>query len=214
MISIYEEYLEKWNGKDLVPIDREELYKLVRDCPIDANLNFLDVSRIADMSDMFRDTIFNGQIGDWDVSNVNDMYLMFEYSKFNQPINDWDVSNVEYMRSMFEYSKFDQPIGDWTMSNINYIWSMFYKSEFKSKLINTNIPITEFVDKTELMITPDQLRDNIKIPLKQWCKDNWDIIVKNELYVNILSHYVYNHIDDDEKKFEMISKHNLTQFEI
>ena len=60
------------------------------------SLNWLDVSEISDMSDLF--TLFcgpyNGDISKWDVSNVTKMTKMFSFSYFNGDISQWDVSNV------------------------------------------------------------------------------------------------------------------------
>jgi len=100
------------------------------------------------------------------------------------------------------------------VSNVGEIELMFYRSQFKSELPKHRNTLIDFVDTSELQITPTQLQDNIKIPLKQWCEDNWGMITENILYTNILHHYVFNFVDDEEKKFEIISKHNLTQFEI
>ena len=60
------------------------------------SLNWLDVSEISDMSDLF--TLFcgpyNGDISKWDVSNVTKMTKMFSFSYFNGDISQWDVTNV------------------------------------------------------------------------------------------------------------------------
>lgn len=69
------------------------------------DLNFIDVSRIKDMSGLFSDkyglNCFNGDISKWNISSVEDMSGMFAYSKFNQDISDWDVSNVKDTMDMF-----------------------------------------------------------------------------------------------------------------
>ena len=81
-----------------------------------ANLNWLDVSSIKDMSCIFKDTAFNGDISEWDVSNVINMESMFEYSSFNQDISNWNVDNVKYTRFIF----YNCPIKDEYKPNFNY----------------------------------------------------------------------------------------------
>jgi len=48
----------------------------------------LDVSRVTDMSQLFRNTSgFNEPLGNWNVSNVSNISFMFlEASSFNQPL--------------------------------------------------------------------------------------------------------------------------------
>ena len=84
-----------------------------------ANLNWIDTSRITDMSYLFMELHFNGDISNWDVSNVENMYSMFAGSNFNSNISNWDVSKVKDMRYMFQNTPFKQNISNWDVSNIS-----------------------------------------------------------------------------------------------
>ena len=68
-----------------------------------ANLNWIDTSKLVDMNCLFKDKInFNGDISEWDVSNVKNMSDMFAGCRqFNQDISNWNVDNVRYTRFMF-----------------------------------------------------------------------------------------------------------------
>ena len=93
-----------------------------------------DVSNVKSMECMFMNSYFNGDISKWDVSNAENMECMFANSKFNQDISRWDVSNVETMRSMFEDSKFNSDISRWTPRKLRYADNMFAKSKFNRDL--------------------------------------------------------------------------------
>jgi len=57
---------------------KNELKRIIMSSPTNADLNYLDVSKISDMSYLFRKSEFNGNISEWDVSNVK-LNLMVTY---------------------------------------------------------------------------------------------------------------------------------------
>ena len=129
----------------LRPTTKEELkdiieHELDKQGP-DADLNFIDVSGITDMSNLFVNmdknisnlikssmNIRNIKIDQWDVSNVKDMSMMFYgCENFNCDLSKWDVSNVYNMRNMFEEcSKFNSDLSKWDVSNVTSGSKMFF----------------------------------------------------------------------------------------
>lgn len=80
---------------------------------VDADLNFIDTSKITDMSRLFEGlNVRNIKIDKWDVSNVTDMsYMFFMCEDFNADLSNWNVSNVTDMSDMFRYAlKFNSDI--------------------------------------------------------------------------------------------------------
>lgn len=122
----------------IVAKDKEHLKKLIKDAmkknSFACDLNFIDVSNITDMSDLFSYSKFNGDISKWNVSNVTNMRSMFCKSAFNGDISKWNVSNVVYMDSMFCASLFDKDISKWNVSNVVSMNSMFSCSIFNKNI--------------------------------------------------------------------------------
>ena len=123
-------------GAEVVTVKtRNELSKLIektmKEKGPNCDLNFIDVSKITDMSDLFVKSDFNGDISGWNVSGVKDMALMFLDSSFNQDISGWYVSNVKDMSRMFDGSKFTGDISKWDVSGVKDMIGMFEKSKLE-----------------------------------------------------------------------------------
>ena len=88
-------------SEKVIARDSEHLKQLIKETieqeGPNCDLNFIDVSQVTDMSDLFSWSPFNGDISRWNVSNVTNMAWMFNGSKFNGDISKWDVSNVTDM---------------------------------------------------------------------------------------------------------------------
>ena len=77
------------------------------------DLNFIDTSKITDMSWLFENVKHNFDISSWDVSNAKDMSYMFQFCyDLNCDLSSWNVSNVLDMRDMF-YGCNKITIPDW-----------------------------------------------------------------------------------------------------
>ena len=134
--------------KELVDIIQNTCKKKGWNC----DLNFIDTSKITDMSGLFSDfpscfgghdlENFNGDISKWNTSNVTNMFSMFDgaTNTFNQPLDKWDVSNVTDMSYIFEEAKkFNQPLNNWNISKVTSMSGMFKKA------ISFNQPLNNWI---------------------------------------------------------------------
>ena len=65
------------------------------------DLNFIDTSKITDMSKLFMSCEYDFDVSSWDVSNVTNMSQMFYFCvNFNCDLSGWDVSNVKILKAM------------------------------------------------------------------------------------------------------------------
>lgn len=110
----------------------------------DADLNFIDVSLVTDMSGLFENTgyeIRNIKIDEWDTSNVTNMsHMFYNCTDLNcDGIGDWDVSNVIDMTEIFYGCKqFNCDLSNWNLSSLKYSDGMFL---YAHKLEPNNRPI-------------------------------------------------------------------------
>lgn len=95
--------------------------RIVVDLPVVLNLNFLDVSKVTDMSRLFADSFYVSVSYAWNCSIAVD-------------ISEWDVSNVTNMSHMLDTPRVDfGDLSKWNMDKVTDKTHMFYdpKDEFK-----------------------------------------------------------------------------------
>ena len=143
--------------------DRRSLKKLIIDFieyfGYKCNLNWIDVSNITNMDNLFEDSEFTGDISQWDVSNVTTMDMIFCGSKFNGDISNWDVSNVKNMGGMFFYnSVFNGDISKWNTSSATDMSYLFNKTTFNGDISNWNV---SNVLKMERMFQESEFNNDI-----------------------------------------------------
>ena len=101
------------------------------------DLNFIDTSKITDMSLLFSNCMHNFDVSGWDVSNVTNMGCTFYKCNMftGKGLENWDVSNVTNMSGMFYKCKtFNCDLSKWNVSNVTDMYSMFTTCEnFKGK---------------------------------------------------------------------------------
>ena len=135
------------NSNKFRPKTKEELRNIIekeleRQGP-DADLNFIDTSKITDMSELFEGLyVGNIKIDKWDVSNVTNMSNMFRYNpEFNADLSNWNVSKVTNMYAMFyKAKKFNSTLSKWDVSKVRVMRGMFNgASSFNGDISKWNV---------------------------------------------------------------------------
>ena len=110
------------SGYTVCPTTKEELKeiikKTIKEKDNKCDLNFIDTSKITDMSFLFSPggggfNKFDGDISKWDVSNVVYMTDMFALSKFNGDISKWNVKGDCNVSNMFSDSSLEYKAPKW-----------------------------------------------------------------------------------------------------
>ena len=126
---------------------KQQLYK----DKVDAfNLNWLDISNVTMLDQLFNVGTFNRQyifwdVSDWDTSHVTSMVGTFNGCKDICDLSKWDTSKVTSMVNMFcGCSKFNGNISNWNVSKVTRFDSMFYGcSSFNQDISNWDISSAE-----------------------------------------------------------------------
>lgn len=122
---------------------KQQLYK----DKVDAfNLNWLDISNVTMLDQLFNINTFNRQyifwdVSDWDTSHVTSMVGTFNGCKDICDLSKWDTSKVTSMVNMFYgCSTFNGNISNWNVSKVTRFDSMFYGcSSFNQDISNWDI---------------------------------------------------------------------------
>ena len=130
---------------------KQQLYK----DKVDAfNLNWLDISNVTMLDQLFNVGTFNRQyifwdVSDWDTSHVTSMVGTFNGCKDICDLSKWDTSKVTSMVNMFyECSTFNGNISNWDVSKVTRFDSMFYGcSSFNQDISNWDISSAKNLSK-------------------------------------------------------------------
>lgn len=132
LAKLSKQYGFKYIGLDDSIYIVNETIDLITQVDPKADLNWIDMSRITNLNEVFAHgnaTKFNGDISKWDVSNVESMDSTFMNSEFNGDISNWNTTNVQKMGDMFSNSRFNGDIANWDVSHVTTMHSMFCQNK-------------------------------------------------------------------------------------
>lgn len=137
-------------------------------------LQFLDVSNVKSMANLFRDSLIDdvAPLSSWNVSNVNTMEGTFSgCSRLNEitSLVYWDVSNVKNMSAMFEITHIINtlPLSLWNVSNVRHMNRTFSSCHYLSDIRGLNHwNVSNVSDMREMFRFCDRLQD--LTPLRSW----------------------------------------------
>lgn len=143
----------KYKVKDfseLVHIIADIKQQLYKDKVDTFNLNWLDISNVTMLDQLFNINTFNRQyifwdVSDWDTSHVTSMVGTFNGCKDVCDLSKWDTSKVTSMVNMFYgCTTFNCNISNWDVSKVTRFDSMFYGcSSFNQDISNWDISSAE-----------------------------------------------------------------------
>lgn len=143
----------KYKVKDfseLVHIIADIKQQLYKDKVDSFNLNWLDISNVTMLDQLFNVGTFNRQyifwdVSDWDTSHVTSMVGTFNGCKDICDLSKWDTSKVTSMVNMFyDCTTFNCNISNWDVSKVTRFDSMFYGcSSFNQDISNWDISSAE-----------------------------------------------------------------------
>ena len=150
------------------------------------DFNCIDISKITDMSNLFRtiNVSTNIDVSNWNVSNVETMEGMFAYcNKFDCDLSNWDVSNVTDMKGMFTWCDnfTGKGLEKWDVSNVTNMKYMFGNCiKFEGKSIE-NWDVSNVISTRNMFYRCENLDCDLS---------NWDVskvMDMNQMFYNCIN---------------------------